>query len=169
MLLQVFNLPIEAAAKHWALARHCLCVGGPNSAPYNSDIVVTLQSDHTALHLTCTVNHCMPQVFNLPIEEAAKHLGIGQTMLKHYCRKFGIPRWPYRKRQSVVQLITSIEEYSTVRGACSTLVYVAFAAAWCGVLRAMCAEAVVACRAQCQWFPRWPHLSSSRASRSTQR
>jgi hypothetical protein len=53
-------------------------------------------------------------VFNLPIEEAAKHLGIGQTMLKHYCRKFGIPRWPYRKRQSVVQLITSIEEYSQV-------------------------------------------------------
>jgi hypothetical protein len=27
----------------------------------------------------------MPQVFNLPIEEAAKHLGIGQTLLKHYC------------------------------------------------------------------------------------
>jgi hypothetical protein len=57
----------------------------------------------------------LPQVFNLPIEEAAKHLGIGQTMLKHYCRKFGIPRWPYRKRQSVVQLISSIEGYSTVR------------------------------------------------------
>eukprot|EP00882_Tetradesmus_deserticola_P028404 GHRQ01031639.1.p1 GENE.GHRQ01031639.1~~GHRQ01031639.1.p1 ORF type:complete len:160 (+),score=19.01 GHRQ01031639.1:299-778(+) len=57
----------------------------------------------------------LPQVFNLPIEEAAKHLGIGQTMLKHYCRKFGIPRWPYRKRQSVVQLIGSIEEYAQVR------------------------------------------------------
>jgi hypothetical protein len=54
-------------------------------------------------------------VFHLPIEEAAKQLGIGQTMLKHYCRKFGIPRWPYRKRQSVVQLIQSIENYSQVR------------------------------------------------------
>ncbi len=53
------------------------------------------------------------QVFNLPIEEAAKHLGIGQTMLKHYCRKFQIPRWPYRKRQSVVQLIQSIEKYAS--------------------------------------------------------
>lgn len=54
------------------------------------------------------------QVFNLPIEEAAKQLGIGQTMLKHYCRKFNIPRWPYRKRQSVVQLIQSIQEYTQV-------------------------------------------------------
>lgn len=53
-------------------------------------------------------------MFHLPIEEAAKQLGIGQTMLKHYCRKFGIPRWPYRKRQSVVQLIQSIENYSQV-------------------------------------------------------
>jgi hypothetical protein len=53
-------------------------------------------------------------VFHLPIEEAAKSLGIGQTMLKHYCRKFGIPRWPYRKRQSVVQLIASIENYAVV-------------------------------------------------------
>jgi hypothetical protein len=54
------------------------------------------------------------QVFHLPIEEAAKQLGIGQTMLKHYCRKFGIPRWPYRKRQSVVQLIQSIENHVQV-------------------------------------------------------
>lgn len=51
-------------------------------------------------------------MFHLPIEEAARELNIGQTMLKHYCRKFGIPRWPYRKRQSVVQLINSIEEYA---------------------------------------------------------
>ena len=54
-------------------------------------------------------------MFHLPIEEAAKSLGIGQTMLKHYCRKFGIPRWPYRKRQSVVVLINSIEEYAKER------------------------------------------------------
>ncbi len=54
-------------------------------------------------------------MFPLPIEEAAKSLGIGQTMLKHYCRKFGIPRWPYRKRQSVVILIQSIEEFAKER------------------------------------------------------
>jgi hypothetical protein len=40
-----------------------------------------------------------------------------------------------------------------VRGACSALVYVSCASAWCGMLRAMCAEAVVACRAQCLCFP----------------
>lgn len=55
------------------------------------------------------------QLFHLPIEEAAKALNIGQTMLKHYCRKFGIPRWPFRKRQSITQLIGSIEEFSRNR------------------------------------------------------
>ncbi len=54
-------------------------------------------------------------MFHLPIEEAAKQLGIGQTMLKHYCRKFGIPRWPYRKRQSLVILISSIQEFAKDR------------------------------------------------------
>jgi hypothetical protein len=99
---------------------------------------------------------CMAlQVFNLPIEEAAKHLGIGQTMLKHYCRKFGIPRWPYRKRQSVVQLIQSIEEYSTVRQAGRALVAVFLGrlVVWYWV-HAVCARA-------------W--CSSFRALRSTQR
>ncbi|KAF6266347.1 RWP-RK domain-containing protein [Scenedesmus sp. NREL 46B-D3] len=67
---------------------------------------------HGVLPERMVTREMLKQVFNLPIEEAAKHLGIGQTMLKHYCRKFGIPRWPYRKRQSVVQLITSIEEYA---------------------------------------------------------
>ncbi|GBF98172.1 hypothetical protein Rsub_10672, partial [Raphidocelis subcapitata] len=55
------------------------------------------------------------ELFHLPIEEAAKALNIGQTMLKHYCRKFGIPRWPFRKRQSVTILIESIENFSRNR------------------------------------------------------
>jgi hypothetical protein len=56
-----------------------------------------------------------PQLFHLPIEEAAKALNIGQTMLKHYCRKFGIPRWPFRKRQSITILVQSIEQFSLNR------------------------------------------------------
>jgi len=40
-------------------------------------------------------------VFHLPIDRAAKELGVGQTWLKHMCREHGIPRWPYRKIQSL--------------------------------------------------------------------
>lgn len=79
-------------------------------------ISLCCSSPHLLLVL-CTQPLAASKVFHLPIEEAAKQLGIGQTMLKHYCRKFGIPRWPYRKRQSVVQLIQSIEEYAQVREA----------------------------------------------------
>ena len=37
-------------------------------------------------------------------------------MLKHYCRRYGIPRWPYRKRQSVLVLIDSIQVREGARG-----------------------------------------------------
>ncbi len=47
--------------------------------------------------------------FNMPSEEAAKHLGIGLTVLKRLCRKFGVPRWPYRMRRSVERLIKNVE------------------------------------------------------------
>lgn len=42
-------------------------------------------------------------------EEAAKKLGVGLTVLKRICRKFGVPRWPYRKLKSLDRLITNVE------------------------------------------------------------
>lgn len=45
----------------------------------------------------------------MPSEEAAKRLGVGLTVLKRICRKFGVPRWPFRKLKSLDRLITNVE------------------------------------------------------------
>jgi hypothetical protein len=45
----------------------------------------------------------------MPSEEAARKLGVGLTVLKRICRKFGVPRWPYRKLKSLDRLITNVE------------------------------------------------------------
>lgn len=51
----------------------------------------------------------LAQYFNLPSEEAAARLGVGLTVLKKLCRKYGVPRWPYRLRKSVEKLINNLE------------------------------------------------------------
>lgn len=33
------------------------------------------------------------------------------TVLKKFCRKFKVPRWPYRKLKSMEKLIASVEDY----------------------------------------------------------
>ena len=45
--------------------------------------------------------------FEFTIKEAAKKLGICQTILKKNCRKLGIERWPYRKFLFVNNMINS--------------------------------------------------------------
>jgi hypothetical protein len=40
-------------------------------------------------------------VYELPITMAARELNIGVTVLKKYCRKLQIMRWPHRKLMSV--------------------------------------------------------------------
>ena len=47
--------------------------------------------------------------FHLPSEVACKKLGIGLTVLKRQCRKFGIKRWPFRKMKSLDRLITNVQ------------------------------------------------------------
>lgn len=39
--------------------------------------------------------------FHLPLLKAAEDLGICQTLLKKFCRQYGINRWPYRKIKSL--------------------------------------------------------------------
>lgn len=48
--------------------------------------------------------------FHVPSELACRELGIGLTVLKRQCRKYGIPRWPFRKMKSLDNLIQRIAE-----------------------------------------------------------
>ena len=48
--------------------------------------------------------------YHLPISRAAKELGMGVTVMKKYCRKFGINRWPFRKLNSMTKLISSVQQ-----------------------------------------------------------
>jgi hypothetical protein len=50
--------------------------------------------------------------FHLPSEAACRKLGIGQTLLRRQCRKFGIKRWPFRKMKSLDRLITNAKAVS---------------------------------------------------------
>ena len=45
----------------------------------------------------------------MPIQEAAKILNTGVTVLKRKCRQYNIPRWPYRKLKSIQNLYKSME------------------------------------------------------------
>jgi hypothetical protein len=47
--------------------------------------------------------------FHLPSEAACRQLGIGLTVLKRQCRKFGIKRWPFRKIKSLDRLICNVQ------------------------------------------------------------
>ncbi|KAG2386612.1 hypothetical protein C9374_002356 [Naegleria lovaniensis] len=42
------------------------------------------------------------QRFYLPLQKAADDMGICQTLLKKFCRQYGISRWPYRRIRSIL-------------------------------------------------------------------
>ena len=44
-------------------------------------------------------------------QEAASLLGIGLSVLKRVCRTIGLARWPYRKRQSLRNVIEQTKLY----------------------------------------------------------
>eukprot|EP00171_Calliarthron_tuberculosum_P009562 IDg9562t1 len=52
----------------------------------------------------------LARCFHLPINAAAKELGVCVTALKKQCRKHGVPRWPHRKLKSLDKLKEKLEK-----------------------------------------------------------
>ena len=59
--------------------------------------------------MTALSREMISRYFYKPIDQAAKELNIGKTLLKKRCRDLGICRWPYRKLMSLQTLITNIQ------------------------------------------------------------
>ena len=74
--------------------------GGADGAP------VRRRSMRSAANIT---QEELSSCFHLPSEAACRRLGIGLTVLKRQCRKFGIKRWPFRKMKSLDRLITNVQ------------------------------------------------------------
>ena len=74
--------------------------GGADGAP------VRRRSMRSAANIT---QEELSACFHLPSEAACRRLGIGLTVLKRQCRKFGIKRWPFRKMKSLDRLITNVQ------------------------------------------------------------
>lgn len=49
------------------------------------------------------------------MQEAAQQLGIGLSVLKRVCRTIGLARWPFRKRQSLRNVMEQTKLYLHVR------------------------------------------------------
>lgn len=45
------------------------------------------------------------------IQEAAKSLHVGLSVMKRVCRTLGLARWPYRTRASLQSVIEKTEKY----------------------------------------------------------
>lgn len=52
----------------------------------------------------------LSRCFHLPINSAARELGVCVTALKKQCRKHGVPRWPHRKLKSLDKLKEKLEK-----------------------------------------------------------
>lgn len=67
------------------------------------------------------------KLYDLPLANAAKKLGIGKSILKKKCRNFGFSRWPYRKINSINKLITVAEvNYKLCSSICFSAQFVPF-------------------------------------------
>ena len=52
----------------------------------------------------------LSRCFHLPINTAARELGVCVTALKKQCRRHGVPRWPHRKLKSLDKLKEKLEK-----------------------------------------------------------
>ena len=88
---------------------------------------VTLLSTMTRLGLLATVQHFVQNRQDLEgstavakpsddiaavrLQEAAKKLDVGLSVMKRVCRTLGLARWPYRTRASLQNVIAKTERY----------------------------------------------------------
>lgn len=47
--------------------------------------------------------------FQLPEHQACRRMGLGLTVFKRVCRRFGVRRWPYRKLQRLKHVLKKVE------------------------------------------------------------
>lgn len=48
------------------------------------------------------------------METAAQRMGLGLTVLKQICRKFGIARWPFRKVLQLKRMAAATKDHTTI-------------------------------------------------------
>ena len=51
----------------------------------------------------------LQELFHLPVSEASRVLGVGETVFKRLCRRLGVPSWPYRRVDSLRKIIQHVE------------------------------------------------------------
>ncbi len=54
---------------------------------------------------------CHAMINSCAIQEAAKSLDVGLSVMKRVCRTLGLARWPYRTRASLQSVIEKTEKY----------------------------------------------------------
>ena len=59
----------------------------------------------------------LQDLFHLPISQASRELGLGQTAFKRLCRRLGVRAWPYRKMGSIRTVIQKVKK--SVKGSCA--------------------------------------------------
>eukprot|EP00887_Chlorella_sp_A99_P002283 scaffold10.g2283.t1 len=83
-------------AGEWGLSLTCQSPR-VNARPCR-DAPLTRRAPQRAGRLVSTITREeLESCFHMPSEQACKHLGVGLTILKRVCRRFGIPRWPYSR------------------------------------------------------------------------
>ena len=54
---------------------------------------------------------CCAVISGCAMQEAAKSLNVGLSVMKRVCRTLGLARWPYRTRASLQSVIEKTEKY----------------------------------------------------------
>nr|GMD68539.1 protein RKD1-like [Ipomoea batatas] len=54
-------------------------------------------------------------LFHLPASQAAKELNVSEDKLTRMCKKLGVKRWPYRKLQSLDNLLANLQYLSKLK------------------------------------------------------
>jgi hypothetical protein len=92
-----------------------------NLSPGESESPVTMENGKVVIrkHRKNITYPDIAQCFDMPIRDAAQILGISLTQLKRLCREFNIPRWPYRRLNSIqrrIEVLTIMLERNNQTG-----------------------------------------------------